>query len=129
MDVTYSTDTILSLRSDAPCLSFRPREFLARRNETPRAIWLIEEGWAARFKLLRDGRRHISRFYAPGDLCDLSWLVTKAADQSIVALALADGRPRRSRRNALAGRMAYHARLQVGMRENRPLSVRALFAP
>jgi CRP-like cAMP-binding protein len=86
MNATHSIETLLSLRSEAPCLSFRAREFLARRNEIPRAIWLIEEGWAARFKLLRDGRRHISRFYAPGDLCDLSWLVTNAADQSVVAL-------------------------------------------
>lgn len=82
-----SADQILqSLRSDAPHRHFRGREFLVRKRETPQAIWLIEDGWAARFKLLRDGRRHISRFYAPGDLCDLAWLVTDSADQSIIAL-------------------------------------------
>jgi len=82
-----SADQILqSLRSDAPHRHFRGRELLVRKRETPQAIWLIEDGWAARFKLLRDGRRHISRVYAPGDLCDLAWLVTDSADQSIIAL-------------------------------------------
>ncbi len=65
---------------------FRARDALMRRGEKPGAIWYIEDGWAARFKLLRDGRRHISRFYAPGDFCDLSWLVAGAADQSVIAL-------------------------------------------
>lgn len=86
MNVTRSAETLLSLRFEATCHSFRARDFLVRRNEIPRAVWHIEDGWAARFKLLRDGRRHISRFYAPGDLCDLSWLVTNAADQPVVAL-------------------------------------------
>ena len=65
---------------------FRAREYLAHRGETPPGLWLLKEGWAARFKILRDGRRHISRFYAPGDLCDLSWLVSDAVDQSVIAL-------------------------------------------
>ncbi len=65
---------------------FRARDALMRRGEKPEVIWYIEDGWAARFKLLRDGRRHISRFYAPGDFCDLSWLVAGAADQSVMAL-------------------------------------------
>lgn len=65
---------------------FRAREYLARRGEAPPGLWLLEDGWAARFKILRDGRRHISRFYAPGDLCDLSWLVSDAVDQSVIAL-------------------------------------------
>ena len=86
MNNSHAAQSLLPLRSEAPGRSFRAREFLAHRHEAPRAIWLIEDGWAARFKLLRDGRRHISRFYAPGDLCDLSWLVTDAADQSVVAL-------------------------------------------
>lgn len=86
MNNSHAAQSLLPLRSEAPCRSFRAREFLVHRHEPPRAIWFIEEGWAARFKLLRDGRRHISRFYAPGDLCDLSWLVTDTADQSVVAL-------------------------------------------
>jgi len=86
MNTMSSSHPLQSLKSDAPQLQFRAREFLARRSERPRAIWHVEEGWAARFKLLRDGRRHISRFYAPGDFCDLSWLVADTADQSVMAL-------------------------------------------
>jgi CRP-like cAMP-binding protein len=74
------------LKSTSPQLRFRARDALMRRGERPATIWYIEEGWAARFKLFRDGRRHISRFYAPGDFCDLSWLVAGAADQSVMAL-------------------------------------------
>lgn len=86
MSITSSVRLLEPLEMGAPTAQFRARENLTRRGERPEAIWVIEEGWAARFKLLRDGRRHISRFYAPGDLCDLSWLVAGQADQSVAAL-------------------------------------------
>lgn len=85
-DISSALHSLDCLKSEAPPLRFRARDTLMRRGERPAAIWQIEDGWAARFKLLRDGRRHISRFYAPGDFCDLSWLVAGAADQSVIAL-------------------------------------------
>lgn len=85
-DVSSVLHLIEPLKSETQALRFRARQPLMRRGELPAAIWYIEEGWSARFKLLRDGRRHISRFYAPGDICDLSWLVAGAADQSVMAL-------------------------------------------
>lgn len=64
----------------------RRHHYIVRRGERPNAVLLIQEGWAARYKLLSDGRRHISQFYMPGDICDLSWLVTGEAGQAVTAL-------------------------------------------
>lgn len=64
----------------------RRHHYILRRGERPGAVLLLQDGWAARFKLLPDGRRHISQFYMPGDVCDLSWLVSKEAGQSVTAL-------------------------------------------
>ena len=86
MNVMTLSPPLQSLKSDAPQLHFRAPKFLARRGEEPRGIWYDEEGGAVRFKMLCVGGRHISRFYAPGDLCDLSWLVADTADQSVMAL-------------------------------------------
>lgn len=86
MLITSPVRLLEQLTPEEPSALFRARENLTCRGEWPGSIWLIEDGWAARFKLLRDGRRHISRFYAPGDICDLSWLVSGQADQSVAAL-------------------------------------------
>ncbi len=64
----------------------RRHHYIVRRGERPGAVLLLQEGWAARYKLLPDGRRHISQFYMPGDLCDLSWLVSGEAGQAVAAL-------------------------------------------
>lgn len=64
----------------------RRHQYIIRRGERPEAVLLLLEGWAARYKLLPDGRRHISQFYMPGDLCDLSWLVSGEAGQAVTAL-------------------------------------------
>lgn len=64
---------------------FRHRTYLARRGERPVTLWLIEDGWAICYKMLRDGRRHISRLYLPGDLCDPTWLATDEIDQMVIS--------------------------------------------
>jgi CRP-like cAMP-binding protein len=78
--------SIVDSSPDAASVYFRSRSFLAHRGERPRALWLIEEGWASGYKVLRDGRRHISRFYMPGDLCDPSWLAADEVDQLVVSI-------------------------------------------
>lgn len=85
--MTLQPISILDIPSDATTsVHFRSRSFLAHRGERPKALWLIEEGWASGYKLLRDGRRHISRFYMPGDLCDPSWLAADEVDQLVVSI-------------------------------------------
>lgn len=67
-------------------IRLRRHHYIVRRGERPDNVLLLQEGWAARYKLLPDGRRHISQFYMPGDLCDLSWLVSGEAGQAVAAL-------------------------------------------
>lgn len=67
-------------------LRMRRHQYILRRGERPRSVLLLEEGWAARYRLLSDGRRHISNFYLPGDLCDLGWLISGEAGQAVTAL-------------------------------------------
>lgn len=61
-------------------------DHIVRRGERPQSVLLLQEGWAARYSQMPDGRRHISQFYLPGDLCDLGWLVSAEAGQAVVAL-------------------------------------------
>lgn len=47
---------------------------------------LIKDGWAARYKLLPNGRRQITAIMLPGDFIDLQRLGNKPASNGIVAL-------------------------------------------
>jgi CRP-like cAMP-binding protein len=67
------------------------REFGARRNiiregDRPDYVHLVISGWAARYKLVRDGQRQITAFLLPGDFCDLHITVLGHMDHSIIAL-------------------------------------------
>jgi CRP-like cAMP-binding protein len=50
------------------------------------AVLVMREGWAARFKLLEDGRRQILNILLPGDIFDLQVLVAAEADHSVVTV-------------------------------------------
>lgn len=84
-DTTRHTLAALIGEAGVP-LRLRRHHYLVRRGERPDKLVLIQDGWAARYKILRDGRRHISQFYTPGDLCDPSWLVSRDAGQSVIAV-------------------------------------------
>jgi CRP-like cAMP-binding protein len=62
------------------------RQDLIREGDDPKEIFLILEGWACRYEMLEDGRRQITSFFLPGDLCDLHVYVLKEMDHSIAAL-------------------------------------------
>src|SRR5690349_2148106 len=47
---------------------------------------VLLEGWVARMKILRDGRRQISEFHIAGDFVDLHSFTLKRLDHNIVAL-------------------------------------------
>jgi CRP-like cAMP-binding protein len=63
-----------------------PRRDLIREGDTPASIYLVIEGWACRYRTLRDGRRQIVDFVIPGDLCDLNVFILDHVDHSIGAL-------------------------------------------
>jgi CRP-like cAMP-binding protein len=63
-----------------------PRRDLIREGEKPRAVNLMLEGWACRYKQLPDGRRQIVHFFIPGDLCDSNVFLLSEMDHSIGAI-------------------------------------------
>lgn len=61
--------------------------YLARPAEPRTFVYLIIDGWVARYRLLSDGRRQIIALHLPGDLCDLSWLGAGHAADHYIAVA------------------------------------------
>ena len=50
------------------------------------SFYFILEGWAANCKYLSDGRRQILSLYLPGDVCNLSSIVSSQTDYEIVGI-------------------------------------------
>jgi CRP-like cAMP-binding protein len=63
-----------------------PRRDLIREGDQPRAVNLILEGWACRYKQLPDGRRQTVHFFVPGDLCDANVFILEKVDHSIASI-------------------------------------------
>ena len=59
------------------------RRDIIREGERPRAVNLMLEGWAYRYKQLPDGRRQVVGFFIPGDLCDANVFILREMDHSI----------------------------------------------
>jgi len=66
--------------------TFAARRDMAREGERPRAVYVMLEGWACRYKTLPDGRRQIVAFFVPGDLCDLNIFILKEMDHNVGAI-------------------------------------------
>lgn len=65
---------------------FRRHQHLARPGDLPSRIWHLEEGWAARYRMLSGARRQITGLFLPGDYCEPQWLLGEGARHAIVAL-------------------------------------------
>jgi CRP-like cAMP-binding protein len=61
-------------------------QHLAHEGEHQPAIFLIEEGWACRYRVLRDGSRQINALFLPGEYCEPQWLLNRRATYPVVAL-------------------------------------------
>lgn len=59
------------------------RRDIVREGERPRGVIAILDGWASRYKQLPDGRRQITSFVIPGDLCDANVFILTEMDHSI----------------------------------------------
>jgi len=66
--------------------SRRANSYLARPGDRMKHIFLLIDGWAARYRLLNDGRRQITALFLPGDLCDLAWRSGDGATQHVIAI-------------------------------------------
>lgn len=62
-----------------------PGEDLVSIGETIDYMFVVEEGWAIRSRILDDGRRQILNFMLPGDCFDLMSLVRAKADHNVTA--------------------------------------------
>lgn len=66
--------------------TYQTGEAIMREGEKPEFVRLVISGLAARYKLLSEGRRQITAFLIPGDLCDVEVFVLDAVDHDIVAM-------------------------------------------
>jgi CRP-like cAMP-binding protein len=64
----------------------RMDEDLVRDGDRPTESTLLLEGIAARYKLLRNGRRQITALHISGDFVDLHSFLLKTMDHGVVAL-------------------------------------------
>ena len=65
---------------------FAARTDIIHEGDDPRAVNVILDGWACRYRQLLDGRRQIVAFLLPGDLCDPHVFLLDAMDHTIGAL-------------------------------------------
>jgi CRP-like cAMP-binding protein len=73
--------------------SLSGRQVLATRSEInvaskqpPRALIALLDGFACRVQAVGNGRRQITAFLLPGDICDFRFLVSEPAETGIVSL-------------------------------------------
>jgi CRP-like cAMP-binding protein len=67
--------------------AFTARRDIIREGTAPDAIYVLIEGLACRYKLLKNGKRQLVGFVVPGDLCDIHMLVLDRMDHSVGALS------------------------------------------
>ena len=61
-------------------------EDIVREGDRPTECSLLLEGWAARYKVLAQGKRQITALHVAGDFVDLHSFLLKTLDHSILAL-------------------------------------------
>jgi len=63
--------------------TFEARRDLIREGDKPGPMFVMLEGWAFRYKVLRSGTRQITAFLMPGDACDLNLGMLAEMDHGI----------------------------------------------
>ncbi len=96
--------------------SLPPGADIAVEGIAPDACTVLLDGWAARYKLLDDGKRQITGFVIPGDLCDLEGLLAGSMDHSVAALTAVTVAP--IPRDIFAGLMECHPSLARALRQD-----------
>ena len=66
-----------------PTRTILARSDIIREGDDPRAVNVILEGWAYRYRQLKDGRRQIVSILLPGDLCDPHIFLLDRMDHTI----------------------------------------------
>lgn len=68
---------------------FAARRDIIRDGDKPDHVHLMLDGWACRYKILREGQRQITAFLVPGDFCDVHITMLPRMDHGIGALTAA----------------------------------------
>jgi CRP-like cAMP-binding protein len=73
-------------------VSSSPRRLPARKKiieegQRPRDAHLVMEGYACRYKILPDGKRHMMALFVPGDVCDFHVQILGEMDHSIATIS------------------------------------------
>jgi CRP-like cAMP-binding protein len=76
----------IAMRAPVRMRHVSARQDIVSDRSQPTDISLISEGFACRYKLLGDGRRQITAFLIPGDICDLRALLLRQMDHGVAAL-------------------------------------------
>lgn len=70
----------------APPANIEPSTDLLVEGEQVRHGYIVDDGWACKYRLLKDGRRQILNFVVPGDVVGMSGEVIRVADHSVGTL-------------------------------------------
>src|SRR5690606_13153704 len=62
-------------------------EDIVREGDRPKDSCLLLDGFAARYKMMADGRRQITAIHMAGDFVDLHSFILKIMDHGILALS------------------------------------------
>jgi CRP-like cAMP-binding protein len=76
----------IAMRAPVRMRHVHARQDIVSEGSRPTDISLISEGFACRYKLLGNGRRQITAFLIPGDICDLRALLLRKMDHGVAAL-------------------------------------------
>lgn len=79
-------DKLLLDKLVTPSWRYRAEEDIIRAGDTPTHVNVILNGWACRYKILRNGQRQILALLLPGDICDLTVFLLRAMDHTIGSL-------------------------------------------
>ena len=79
-------DRLWLSESLGPSRTLPARADIIEEGDDPRAVNVILDGWACRYKQLRDGRRQIASILLPGDPCDPHIFLLDRMDHAIGAI-------------------------------------------
>lgn len=97
------------------------RQDLIKEGDEPRALYLLVDGWACRYKELPDGRRQMVAIFVPGDIFDLNLSVLRATDHSIASITPI--RVAEVGRGDLEELLAQHPRVSQALRWNELVAI------
>jgi CRP-like cAMP-binding protein len=76
----------MSREDPFPRRRFARHQHLARSGDRQHSLYRLSEGWACRYRMLRDGRRQIIALYLPGEFCEPEWLIAPEPSFPVNAL-------------------------------------------